>query len=264
MTDQNKGEEKLAEAPAQDAPTSESQEQPVVQPEAQPQESPETETGKNEVGEAPKDNAAWAAKRVENKKLKEENERLKEALDSTDPKYLESLRGAVGPQEYPQEQIPQVSGDADYTQVTQGVNYANAQALRARQETAQLRNQLELQQDREAERAYPQLKTDKVFQQIVAEKKLAARVLGHDRTTIEIAEEVERLLNKHEEQVVAKASEETKAQILERQAISSEPKGQTTGGQSSTSNEDLRMRVRKGDQKAQEEVAKNIIADLEF
>lgn len=263
MPDQKQGEEP-AEAPAQDAPPSESQEQPAVQPEAQPQESPETETGTNEVGEAPKENAAWAAKRVENKKLKEENERLKEALGSTDPKYLESLRGAVTPQEYPQEQVPQVSGDADYNQVIQGVNYANAQAARARQENAKLQNQLELQQDREAERVYPEFKTDKVFQQIVAEKKLVARVLGHDRTTIEIAEEVARLLNKREEQVAIKASEETKAQILERQAISSEPKGQTTGGRPSADSEDLRMRVRKGDQKAQEEVAKNIIADLEF
>ncbi len=256
MPDQIKGEDK-AEAPAQDAPPSESQEPVVDQPQTQKQESPETETGKNEVGEAPKDNAAWA-------KMRTENKRLKEALDSTDPKYLESLRGAVGPQEYPQQTVPQVTQDADYTEVTRGVNFANAQAVQARRETAQLRNQLELQQDREAERAYPELKTDKVFQQIVAEKKLAARVLGHDRTTIEIAEEVSRLLGKREEQVVAKTAEETKEQILQRDVISKEPKGQTTSGRSPTDKEELKRRVHKGDAEAETEVAKDIIADLEF
>jgi hypothetical protein len=129
---------------------------------------------------------------------------------------------------------------------------------------ARLEQQLELQQDREAERAYPQLKTDKVFQQIVSEKKLAARVLGIDRTTSDIAEEVSKLLGQREEQIVAKTAQETKDQMLQRQAISSEPKGRTTGGQSGQSQEDLRQRVRRGDSGAEKEMAQSIIADLEF
>lgn len=257
MNDQQPGENEVAEAPAQDVPASESTEQVADQPQPQVQQSPEPETGKNEVGETPKDNAAWAAMRAENK-------RLKEALDTVDPAYLERLRGAVTPQEYIAPQVPQVSEDADYSQVTRQVNWTQDQAIRANQQVAKLQQQIELQQDREAERAYPELKTDKVFQQIVAEKKLAARVLGHDRTTLEIADEVARLLNRRDEQVAVKTAEKTKAQILERQAISSEPRGQTSGGRSAATDEDTRMRVRRGDQQAVNEVAKNLIADLEF
>jgi hypothetical protein len=255
MVDQTQGEVK-AETPAQDTPLSESQEQVVDQPQTQTQ-VPETETVNDKAGEVPKDNAAWAAMRTENK-------RLKEVIESVDPTYLERLKGAVAPQEYPQNQVPQVTGDAEYQQVTQGVNFANQQANRALQEASKLRNQLELQQDREAERAFPELKSDKVFQQIVAEKKLAARVLGHDRTTYEIAEEVSRLLGKRDEQVVARTAEETKDQMLQAKAISSEPKGQTTAGKPTGDNDELRMRVRHGDSKAEEEVAKRIIGDLEF
>jgi hypothetical protein len=248
--------EETAEAPATEAPPSESTETVVDQQPEPKTESPESETGTNEVGEAPKENAAWAAMRTENK-------RLKEAV-GVDPEYLKSLHGAVSSQELPNQQIPQVTGDADYTQVTQGVNWANSQAAQARRETAQLRNQLELQQDREAERAYPELKTDKGFQQVVAEKKLAARVLGHDRTTLEIADEVAKLLGRREEQVKVQAAQDTKEQILQRQVISSEPKGQTSSGKSATTNEDLRKRVRKGDTEAETEMAKGLIADLEF
>ena len=258
MADQDTGEEKVAEAPAQDAPESESQEQPVDQQVAQTQESPESETGENEAGDVPKDNAAWA-------KMRTENKRLKEALGGVDPAYLEKLQQANTPVEYSNQQVPQVSGDADYSQVTQGLNWTAAQAAEARRETAKLRQQLELQQDREAERAYPELKTDKGFQQIVAEKKLAARVLGHDRTTLEIADEVAKLLGKREAQVAAKTAEATKEQLIQRQAISSEPKGRTTSGKQSTeSDEELRGRVRKGNPDAEAELAKKLIADLEF
>lgn len=256
MSDPNMGEQ-TAEAPATDVPQSESAEQVVDQPQATVPESPESDTGKNEVGEIPKDNAAWAQMRTENK-------RLKEALETVDPSYLESLRAANQPASYQAPQVDPINGDADYTQVTQRVNWTQDQAVRANQQVARLQQQIELQQDREAERAYPELRTDKVFQQIVAEKKLAARVLGHDRTTLEIADEVNRLLARREEQVVAKTAQETKQQIGERQVISSEPRGRTSGGQSALSNDDLRRKVRKGDTEAQTEVARGLIADLEF
>lgn len=255
MVDQNTGAE-VVEATTQDIPQSESQDQVVDQLQDQTH-NPESETGTNEVGEVPKDNAAWAAMRTENK-------RLKEAVSNIDPAYLESLHSATGFQPTQPQQVPQVSGDAEYGQVTQGVNWAASQAARANQQVANLQRQLELQQDREAERNFPELKTDKVFQQIVAEKKLAARVLGHDRTTYEIADEVRTLLGRREEQVVAKATQDIKEQILQRQVISSEPRGKTTGGQSGQASDDLRMRVRRGDTNAQIEVAKGILGDLEF
>jgi hypothetical protein len=196
--------------------------------------------------------------------MRTENKRLKEVVDSVDPQYLESLRSVTQPQSYTPPQVPQVNGDADYNQVTQSVNWANQQAANANTQLAQMRRQMELQQDREAERAYPELKQNREFQQIVAEKKLAARVLGHDRTTLEIADEVHRLLSRRDEQVAAKATQETKEQIAQRQAISSEPRGQTSGGQSSVRNEEQRMKVRRGDSQATQEMAKGLIADLEF
>jgi hypothetical protein len=263
MVDPNTGEE-TAEVPATDIPQSESQEQTVDQPEVQKQENPETDTGTNEVSDIPKENAAWAAQRVANKKLAEENERLKKAVSTVDPAYLETLRSAVSPLDSTPPQVPQVQGDAEYGQVTQNLNWAAQQAALSRQEVNKLRQQMELQQDREAERAFPELKSDKVFQQIVSEKKLAARMLGYDRTTYEIAQEVQDLLGKREEQVVAKATENATKQVLQRQAISSEPRGTTSGGRSTVTNDELRTKVRQGDSQAQTEVAKNIIADLEF
>lgn len=256
MTDPNTGDETV-EVPTQDAPPSESQEQTVDQPEVQTQETLESETSTNEVSEAPKDNKAWAAMRAENK-------RLKDAVSNVDPKYLENLHSAVSHQPDFTQNVPQVQGDAEYGQVTQGVNWAAQQSAIANQKINKLQNQIELQQDREAERAFPELKSNKVFQQIVAEKKLVARTLGIDRTTYEIAQEVEDLLGKHEEQVVVKATQDATNKVLQRQAISSEPRGTSSGGRSAITNDDLRMKVRKGDSQAQTEVAKSIIADLEF
>lgn len=254
---QDTGDNITAEAAATDDPSSESNERPVDQQEVSKQ-GPETETGKNdEEGEVPKDNAAWAQMRLENK-------RLKETIADVDPEYFEKLRGATQPQVYQGQQTPQVSADDDYSKVTQNLNWTSNQASQAVREVRNLQAQLELQQDREAERAYPEMKTNKVFQQIVAEKKLAARVLGHQKTTLEIADEVNRLFKQRDEEVTAKTTQQVKETILERHAISSEPRGQTTGGRSGVSNEELRMRVRKGDSAAQEEVAKGLIADLEF
>lgn len=259
MTDQQQqtGEEQVVEAPTQDIPESESQEQVADQPQAQQQESPESETGQNEGSDVPKDNAAWA-------KMRTENKRLKEVLDTVDPEYLDRLKGATQPQTYQQQQVQQITGDADYEQVTQSINYANSAAARAQQQVAQLQQQIELQQDREAERAFPELKSDKAFQQIVAEKKLAARVLGHQRTTLEIAEEVSSLLGKREEQIAVQAAQKQKDQMIQAQAISSEPRGKTTGGRSLVQDDELRNRVRRGDSEATTEVARNLIADLEF
>jgi hypothetical protein len=258
MTDQQTGEQEPVEAPTQDIPESESSEEVVDQQQPTEAESPELETGKNEVdNQPPKDNAAWAAMRVE-------NQRLKEAVSQVDPEYLERLRGATRNQEYAAPQVNQIAEDAEYSEVTRSLNWTQQQAAIANQKIAQLQNQLELQQDRQAEEAFPELKTDKVFQQIVAEKKLAARVLGHDRTTSEIAREVKSLLGRREEQLTAQVVQTTRQQDAETRAAIAEPRSTSSQGQSAANNEEVRHRVRKGDQDAQLDVARGLIADLEF
>lgn len=254
MIDEQAG-EVSQEAPveAQDVPASESQPEAADQQPMGTQD-PETETGENEV-DTPKDNATWAAMRVENK-------RLKEALEDVDPEYLNRLQSAVAPQEYTMPQVNPLNDDADYSEVTRSLNWTQQQALQSQQQIARLQNQLELQQDRMAEDAYPELKTDKVFQQLVAEKKLAARVLGKDVTTTEIARDVKRLLDRREEQVAVQAAQSAKQQVIEKQMATAEAKGQS--GAKQVVDEDLRYRVRKGDAEAQTEVARGLIADLEF
>lgn len=256
MTDDQSGVEQKAEAPAEEVPASESKPEVVDQQQTETQESPETETGKNEV-DVSKDNAAWAALRVENK-------RLKEVVEQVDPEYLNTLRNFTGPQPVVTPKVEQLGDDADYSRVTQSVNWAQQQAAEARTQIQRLQNQLELQQDRQAEEAFPELKTDKAFQQLVAEKKLVARVTGREVTTMDIAREVKRLLDRREQQITVQTEQATKQRIIEKQAATAEAKGQTTGGQSAISNDALRDRVRRGDSSAEFEVSKGIIADLEF
>lgn len=255
MTDEQPGEvSQAAVEPATEVPASESTEEVVDQ--QQPDEQSTEKETVNEV-DVPKDNAAWAAMRAENK-------RLKEAVADVDPEYLNMLRGAVGPQEYQQPQYTPVQDDADYTEVTSRLNWTQQQALQANHQIAKLQNQLELQQDRMAEEAYPELKTDKVFQQLVAEKKLAARVLGKDVTTSEIARGVKKLLDRREEQVAVQAAQSAKQEVIEKQAATAEARGQSSAGKPAEDDESLRIRVRKGDSDAQTQVAKGLIADLEF
>jgi hypothetical protein len=258
MQDEPKtGDEQKAEVPAEDVPSSESPEEAVDQPQPEEQENPETDTGKNEGSDVPKDNAAWA-------KMRTENKRLKQTLDEVDPEYLERLRGATTSHSYPAQNVPDVTEETDYSQLTQSLNWTQRQAAQANQKLAELQNRLEEQQDREAEDAYPRLKTDKSFQQIVAEKKLAARVLGHNRTTKEIASEVERLLGQREQQAAVQSAEETEQRLAQKQAAIADARGTTSGGKTTVEDESLRVRVRKGDQEAASEVAKGLIADLEF
>lgn len=257
MTDAQTGENQVAAAPAQDDPASQSQEPVADQPQAQEAVGAETETVKNEVSEIPKDNAAWAAMRTENK-------RLKHALDEVDPTYLQNLRSMTGPQQVVAPQVSQLGEDADYSRVTQTVNLTQQQLAQLQAQNQRLQNQLELQQDRIAEEAFPELRADKVFQQLVAEKKLVARVTGRDVTTLDLAREVKKQLERREQQVVVQTQQATKQQILDKQAAVADAKGQTTGGQSTISKEELRTRVRRGDSSAEFETSKNLIADLEF
>ena len=219
----------------------------------------ETETTQiNEAEEAPKANAAWAAMRTENKQLRQ----LAEAV-TQDQEYFQRLHDAN--RYIPQPRQPmQVTEDAEYPQTVQAINQANQIATQAQQELYQLRQQLRERDDREAERMYPELKTDVLFQQLVAEKKLTSEVLGRPRQTIEIAEEVRKILGKRELEISAKVEQETKQKVIEKQIATAEARTTTTSGAPSTDDEELRFKVRKGDRNAQIERAKRLIADLDF
>lgn len=261
MTDNQSGVQEQVVAPTQVDPATTSQPE-VVDQQPNVTQTTETETVENEAS-VPKTNAAWAAQRVANKRLEEENARLHEVVSSIDPEYLNRLREMNTPQ-VPQFAAQPLAEDADYTQVTQGLNLTNQAIQRQNQELANLKYQIELAQDKQAEEAFPELKSDKDFQQIVAEKKLASRMAGLNKTTIEIARETKRLLERRDQRVSVQSAEQTKQQIIEKQVATAEPTGNTSGGNSAVDNEAFRSRVRRGDTQALEELGKNIIAGLEF
>lgn len=260
MADEQMGEE-VVEQTTQDEPQSEVQEDD--RPQDQEPVERETTASQEETNadpEPPKDNAAWAAMRVENK-------RLKQALEETgvDSEYLEQLQQVTRQNPQQQPGYKQVTNDSDVETVTSSINSANHIAYQTRQEIAQLKAEIREREDREAEYAYPELKTDPLFQQIVAEKRLAAEVLGRRRPTLEIAREVKNLLSRREEQVTAQAMEQGKKQVLAKQQATMEAKTVTSSGQSSYDDEDLRSRARRGDRAAQEQLVKDkLLAGLDF
>lgn len=263
MDTDNTGVQEVVEQTTQETtPVSEVVEQEIDQSQTQQPQHTESETVDQSNGEAepPKDNAAWAAMRVENK-------RLKEALHETgvDAEYLQQLQGVLRPQATAQPQYRQISNDADIDTVTQTINNTQQTAYATRQEIAQLRYELREREDREAETAYPELKSDPLFQQIVAEKKLAAEITGRKRPTVEIAREVKNLLSRREEQVTAQAQEQTKAQMLAKQQATMEAKSSASNGQSSYDDESLKLRARRGDRAAQEQLVKDkLLVGLDF
>lgn len=260
MADEDREQEVVEATTSEETPTSEARET------AQTEDSQESGNITNEVEEAPKENTAWAAQRVELKRLKEENERMQRALDESgvDADYLRSLEEVTQGQQY-QPNIQQVTPDSEVDQIYGAVNSASREAAQARLELQQLRNQMREQEDRLAEAEYPELKTDPAFQQLVAEKRLASEVVGKPRPTREIAREVKKLLSRRDEQVAEQARVETENRTLARQQATTEAKTETTGGSSSTTDEELRFRMRKGDRAASEQVIKDkLLADLDF
>jgi hypothetical protein len=185
-------------------------------------------------------------------------------MSQVDPEYLDRLQTALKPVEYAPQPIQQIPDDADYSQVTQEVNQTKQELARLRKENADNRNFIELQQDQVAEAAYPQLKTDKFFEQKVSEKKLIARVLGIPKTTLQIAKEVDAEIRKRDDQLTVQVAQSTRQQMIESQAAIAEPKSTSSGGRSAATDEGLKNRVRKGDVSATTELAKGLIADLEF
>lgn len=245
--------------------TTQASPEPEQQPsEVAPQEDAEKQvesgtTQKNEeINAPPKDNKAWAAMRVENKQLKKAVEE-----SGVDAEYLEQLRGITRTQEA-QPRFSPVSPDTDLDTVTQSINDARHEAYQTRQEMSRMKAQMEEREDLDAMKAFPRLKTDDVFQQIVAEKKLAARVLGRNRSTLEIAREVDKFLSRSEEQVALRAGEEAVARETAKRQASTEAQSNTSSGRSAYTSDELSLRARKGDRSAQVEKAKALIADLDF
>lgn len=266
MSDEIRENEDVVEQTTQDSPESEAPEQDPGQDQAQEQQPSEAETDAdqsetNEVEDTPKDNAAWAKMRVENKQLKQALEQ-----SGVDAEYLDQLRQASQPVSADYSQATtQVDDSAEYGQVTQAVNTAQSLSAQAMAEIRELKNQLENQQDMAARQKYPDLFKNPEFEAIVAEKKLVARMLGKNRTTTEIADEASRLFSKSIEKAQAQATEQAEVRQTQKTQAVAQPQTTTSAGTGTgDSKDELRMRVRRGDRDAQEAVAKNLIADLDF
>ena len=251
-----------AEQTVQDNPMSE---EPQTEPEEvqeEVQEPVETETTEetNDSPKTPKDNAAWAAMRVENKKLKKALEQ-----SGVDAEYLERLEQATSNQPAYSQQPQQVTEDDELPRVTGAINQTQQQVFQTHKELINLKNQIRESEDREAEMLYPDLKTDKVFQQLVSEKRLASEVFGKHRRTAEICAEVNKLLSRRDDQVKAQTRQETEKQMLEKQRVTAETHSISSDGHSSATDEELRTRVRKGDQEAVTElVKKKLLGGMDF
>lgn len=265
MSDEQNRENEVLEETSQADPGAEVVEEDPGQGQEPEQQPSETETDaevdkteeSNEVessqDEPPKDNAAWAKLRTENKQLKQAMEQA-----GVDAEYLEMLRQANQPQQV--DYSRQLADDPDYQDNT----YAQMSA-RALQEVQQLKNQLEFEQDKTAREKFSEYFADPEFEALVAEKKLTARVLGKQRSTSEIAQEVARLFDRRiqvgqaQGQQAAQVRQANKAQVSAQPATTTGP----TGGIDQM--EQLRDRARRGDIKAQEQLVKEtLLADLNF
>lgn len=257
--------QEVEEQTPQDIPESEVQEQEAGQPQEPEQQPSETETDAsqeetNEAEEVPKDNAAWAKMRTENKQLKQALEQ-----SGVDAEYLEMLRQANQPFTPQPSQPQQVNEDAEYNQVTSAVNNAQQVSTQAMQRIQQLESRLEQQQDKSARDKYPDLFRNPEFEAEVAEKKLVARVMGIDRSTTEIADQVAKRFKRSIEQAKVEATQQAQHREAQKTQAVVQPQTTTSSGVSSQDTKDeLRERARRGDRQAQETLAKDIIADLDF
>jgi hypothetical protein len=252
----------VAEQTAQDKPMSEEPQIESDQTQEEVQEPVETETTvePNDSPEVPKDNAAWAAMRVENKKLKQALEQ-----SGADAEYLDRLKQATSLQPYVSRQPQQVTENDELPKVTGAINTTQQQVFQTHQELINLKNQIRESEDREAEMLYPDLKTDKAFNQLVSEKRLASEVLGKHRRTAEICAEVSKLLSRRDDQVKAQTRQDTEKQLLEKQRATAEIKSTSSDGRSTADDEEQRMKIRRGDMEAtQDMVKKKLMTGMDF
>lgn len=252
MTDQEMG-EKEVEQTTQESPTLEAEET-QLEDQQQPVEAEttaedqETDTEETNDEQPPKENAAWAKMRVENKQLKQQVQQQPQI----DEGYLQDLQGFTN-QANTYHQDLQFSENTGIDEVTQAINAANRAAKESSARVRQLEIQLE---EQEMFNSFPHFKQDKLAQQLIAEKKLAASFTGRERRYVDIAREVDSLLRKNREQVEAETRETEQKKFVQKQAATTQTQGTTTGGGQQTDLEDLRMRARRGDRHAQEEILK--------
>jgi len=236
----------------------ETADEPQSEPEVQETEQTEPESAQADetlTTEAPEKNAAWAAMRAENK-------RLKEALDASgvDAQYLEDLKSVT--QSSPEYQPTQVSPDDDYDRVTGAVNQTSQVAASAYREVNNLKNTIREMEDKQAEIMYPELVSDPIFQQRVAERRYVLSVMGKSKSTSEIAREVKQEVEFYR----GTASAQTQKQVLQRQQekqqATAQPSTQTSGGRSTLTSDEVRYGVRKGSEAAGIKLAESITGDL--
>jgi hypothetical protein len=215
-----------------------------------------TETSTDEANEnlAPKDNKAWAAMRTELKRLKEA-----EGQSSVDAQYLKELED-IGKQEYQPQVTQQQYQGMDET--TRAITQANENSRRAIIEANNNRREVE---DMLAEERFPELKTDPVFKQLVAEKRLASEVMGKRKTTIVIATEVAKLLNIKQQQADLQADERAKKEQAQRQVAVTEGRTESSQGKSTYDNNEARIKIAHGDQAYTEQHLKDkYLTGLDF
>jgi hypothetical protein len=197
---------------------------------------------------APKDNKAWAAMRAELKRLKEA-----EAHSNVDADYLRELETLTGREQYQPPRIdPQQYEEMDETQ--RQILEAREEARRARLEVNNFRRESE---DRLAEERFPELKTDPLFKQLVAEKRLVSEVMQKGKTTLQIATEVSNLLGKQRQQSELVAEESVRQQQAQKAVATSEGATAPSGGRSTFNDEETRQRIARGDQQFTTEHLKN-------
>jgi hypothetical protein len=254
--------EQEVEQPIQEEVNSEvEQQEPVQAQDAQPEPVEEETTASSEdtnTDTQPKDNAEWAKRRIENKRLKEAVNR-----SEVDQTYLDKLLGVTSPDVYSnQSQQVKFTEDTDLDTVNKTVNYALAEAASAKAEANRNRRETE---DMIAEQAYPELKSDPLFQQLVAEKRLSSEVLGHRRRTIDICREVDTLLSQRDQRAAAQAEVKTQQRMVNKQTATAEVNTSSSQGRSTFNQNELRQRIHRGDRDALSESIKNtILADIDI
>lgn len=214
-----------------------------------------TEGEETNEEQAPKDNAAWAKMRVENKRLKEQVSQV-----APDDGYLQELNQMAGAAPY-QYQEQQITENTDISQVSQSLNQAQRIALEASQRVRQLEISLE---EQEMFNSYPHAREDKLFQQLVAEKKLVSRFMGKEKRYVDIAREVDGLIRRDRDMAAEQARQSEKQIQVEKAAATTQTPSYTTAGNNSDDMEDLRSRSRRGDRGAMEERLKRKLGDISF
>lgn len=193
-------------------------------------------------------------------KLKAQEERLRELSEQQQTEeeregVLREFRGGFVPSTAP---LP-FSPETPVEEVAQRLTRAEQEALLARQEAKALRAEME---DKEAYEKFPELKTDQDFFEDTAalyvKRNLEASALGKKPITVaEAATIVKERREKAAEALKTKAAEEATQALTQKERASLEAKGSSVNvTRTNPKIEELRQRVRMGDQSALSELVK--------